>query len=299
MSKRKTKQIQSKKKLKEKKDTKLDEKQEEILLEVSSEKVVSFDNHLDINYTIDDTLSAMDLISKSPDYSDELIKYTDPKTSENQFKLFIIAQCKREMYKLVEYSRWLDIVEKRFKQVSIDRADELSPGQIMSIIKFLKENIESSNNLINSVIKDKDITNVLIINSQTNNIGDMTRSDLLQKLYKSSRDKDESPASSRSKVVEVVTEIFKDDMSGEEISEVVDILSKNESVQEQEPISDAIVIEESQSQIHENSIEEEQVQEQRNQEEGIEKIKEQANKLSNEQIDQMLKLLQGGDSNGS
>ena len=46
------------------------------------------------------------------------------------------------MYKLVEYSRWLDIVEKRFKQVSIDRADELSPGQIMSIIKFLKENID-------------------------------------------------------------------------------------------------------------------------------------------------------------
>lgn len=279
MSKKKTKQIQSKKKVKEKKE------QEEILPEVSSQKVVSFDNHLDITYTLDDALSAMDLISKSPDYSEELIKYTDPKVSENQFKLFIIAQCKREMYKLVEYSKWLDIVERRFKQVSIDRADELSPGQIMSIIKFLKENIESSNNLINSVIKDKDITNVLVINNQTNNIGDITKSSLLEKLYKSSRDKDETPSSSRSKVVEVVTEIFKEDMSGEEISEVVEILNKTE--EEQPQIIETPIIQENDTLVD-------------NQEDTVEEIKEQANNLSNEQIDQMLKFLQqGGESNGS
>lgn len=295
MSKKKSKQKQPKK---ENKKKEIKEK-EEILPEVSKPQTIAFDNSLEINYSQDDPMNAMELISKSPDYSDDLLKYVDPKISENQFKLFIIAQCKREMYKLVEYSKWLDIVEKRFKQISIDRADELSPGQIMSIIKFLKDNIQNSNDLINSVIKDKDVTNVLILNNQTNNIGDLTKSKLLETLYKASRDKDESPASSRSKVVEVVTEIFKDDMSGEEISEVVDILNNTE-----EPEKENIEIPEIKEKY---TLEgEEKIEEvittpvEEKVEDKVDEIKEQAKKYTNEEIDQMLKFLQqGGDSNGS
>lgn len=281
MSKKKSKQKQNKKEPKT--------KNENILPEISEPQKIVFDNSLSINYSEEDPMSAMELISKSPDYSDDLLKYVDPKISENQFKLFIIAQCKREMYKLVEYSKWLDIVERRFKQISIDRSDELSPGQIMSIIKFLKDNIQSSNDLINSVIKDKDVTNVLILNNQTSNIGDLTKSELLKTLYKASTDKDESPASSRSKVVEVVTEIFKDDLSSEEITEVVEELNKQDVPEETIPIE----IPETQ-QIQE-------VQEEVNHKEEIkeDEVKQQASKMTNEQIDQMLKFLQGGDSNGS
>lgn len=292
MSKKKSKQKQKQ----NKKETKVDQiKEENILPEVSEPQKIIFDNSLSINYSEEDPMNAMELISKSPDYSDDLLKYVDPKISENQFKLFIIAQCKREMYKLVEYSKWLDIVERRFKQISIDRSDELSPGQIMSIIKFLKDNIQSSNDLINSVIKDKDVTNVLILNNQTNNIGDLTKSKLLETLYKASRDKDESPASSRSKVVEVVTEIFKDDMTGDEISEVVDILNRTEEVeveQEQTEIIDTLEVENKSEEI---------IDENTNKlEDKVDEIKEQAKKYSNEEIDQMLKFLQqGGDSNGS
>ncbi|WP_299995946.1 hypothetical protein [uncultured Clostridium sp.] len=292
MSKKKSKQKQKQ----NKKETKVDQiKEENILPEVSEPQKIIFDNSLSINYSEEDPMNAMELISKSPDYSDDLLKYVDPKISENQFKLFIIAQCKREMYKLVEYSKWLDIVERRFKQISIDRSDELSPGQIMSIIKFLKDNIQSSNDLINSVIKDKDVTNVLILNNQTNNIGDLTKSKLLETLYKASRDKDESPASSRSKVVEVVTEIFKDDMTGDEISEVVDILNRTEEVeveQEQTEIIDTLEVENKSEEIIDENT--------NKPEDKVDEIKEQAKKYSNEEIDQMLKFLQqGGDSNGS
>lgn len=280
MSKKKSKQKQNKKEPKT--------KNENILPEISEPQKIVFDNSLSINYSEEDPMSAMELISKSPDYSDDLLKYVDPKISENQFKLFIIAQCKREMYKLVEYSKWLDIVERRFKQISIDRSDELSPGQIMSIIKFLKDNIQSSNDLINSVIKDKDVTNVLILNNQTNNIGDLTKSELLKTLYKASTDKDESPASSRSKVVEVVTEIFKDDLSSEEITEVVEELNKQDVPEETIPIEipETQQIQEVQEVNHKEEIKEDEV-------------KQQASKMTNEQIDQMLKFLQGGDSNGS
>lgn len=292
MSKKKSKQKQKQ----NKKETKVDQiKEENILPKVSEPQKIIFDNSLSINYSEEDPMNAMELISKSPDYSDDLLKYVDPKISENQFKLFIIAQCKREMYKLVEYSKWLDIVERRFKQISIDRSDELSPGQIMSIIKFLKDNIQSSNDLINSVIKDKDVTNVLILNNQTNNIGDLTKSKLLETLYKASRDKDESPASSRSKVVEVVTEIFKDDMTGDEISEVVDILNRTEEVeveQEQTEIIDTLEVENKSEEIIDENT--------NKPEDKVDEIKEQAKKYSNEEIDQMLKFLQqGGDSNGS
>lgn len=292
MSKKKSKQKQKQ----NKKETKVDQiKEENILPEVSEPQKIIFDNSLSINYSEEDPMNAMELISKSPDYSDDLLKYVDPKISENQFKLFIIAQCKREMYKLVEYSKWLDIVERRFKQISIDRSDELSPGQIMSIIKFLKDNIQSSNDLINSVIKDKDVTNVLILNNQTNNIGDLTKSKLLETLYKASRDKDESPASSRSKVVEVVTEIFKDDMTGDEISEVVDILNRTEEVEVEQEQTEIIDVLES-----ENNSEETLDENTNKPGDKVDEIKEQAKKYSNEEIDQMLKFLQqSGDSNGS
>lgn len=288
MSKKKSKQKQPKRETK--KTLEKETKSKKILPEVSKPQKITFDNSLEINYSDEDPMKAMELISKSPDYSEDLLKYVDPKISENQFKLFIIAQCKREMYKLVEYSKWLDIVEKRFKQISIDRSDELSPGQIMSVIKFLKDNIQNSNDLINSVIKDKDVTNVLILNSQTNNIGDLTKSKLLETLYKASRDKDETPSSSRSKVVEVVTEIFKEDMSNEEISEVVDILNQTEEpIEVQEDIPEL---------IEEKPIEE--VIENKTEDNNVEEIKKEANKLSNEEIDQMLKFLQqGGDTSGS
>lgn len=273
-------------------------------VEVKEEQVVdqstSFDHELTMKYNEEDPLNAMDIISRDASYADSLLKYTDPKISENQFKLFIIAQCKREMYKLVEYSKWLDILEKRFKEVTVDRVDELSPGQLTGIIKFLKENIQSSNELINSVIKDKDITNVLIIGNQTNNINDLTRSDLLNKLYKASVDKDETPASSRSKVVEVVTEILKEDMPSEEINQLTDILTSNQEITE-EIIQEPTVIEESaqSEQVSEQvqSIEEKQ-EEVKEEKEDIDVSKLDLSNMSNEDIDKALKMLQESEKEG-
>ena len=114
-------------------------------LVISNNEPTTFDRNMEIKYSEEDPLKAMELISRDSTYSDELLKYADPKVSENQFKLFIIAQCKREMYKLVEYSKWVDILEKRFKEITVDRSDELSPGQLMNMIKFLKDEIQSSN----------------------------------------------------------------------------------------------------------------------------------------------------------
>ena len=104
-----------------------------------------------------DAINAMELIATNTSYSSGLLDYTDPKVSENQFKLFIIAQCKRELYKILEYSKMLDKLEARFKEVYIDRLDELSDGMIVSLMQIVLEKIDRGNELINSVIKDKDI----------------------------------------------------------------------------------------------------------------------------------------------
>lgn len=169
-----------------------------------------------------DTINAMEQIATSTTYSTNLLNYTDPKVSENQFKLFIIAQCKRELYKILEYSKILDKLEERFKQVYIDRIDELSDGTIVSLMQLMLDKIDRGNELINSVIKDKDITNVLIINQQNNsvnNISDLTKDKLLQTLYKSSELHDEAPSASRAKVVEVVTNILKDEADEDKYKE--------------------------------------------------------------------------------
>lgn len=180
-----------------------------------------------------DTINAMEQIATSTTYSTNLLNYTDPKVSENQFKLFIIAQCKRELYKILEYSKILDKLEERFKQVYIDRIDELSDGTIVSLMQLMLDKIDRGNELINSVIKDKDITNVLIINQQNNsvnNISDLTKDKLLQTLYKSSELHDEAPSASRAKVVEVVTNILKDEADEDKSKESNTIVSEPSNI---------------------------------------------------------------------
>ena len=183
-----------------------------------------------------DAINAMELIATNTSYSSGLLDYTDPKVSENQFKLFIIAQCKRELYKILEYSKMLDKLEARFKEVYIDRLDELSDGMIVSLMQIVLEKIDRGNELINSVIKDKDITNVLIINQQNNmvnSISDLTKDKLLQTLYKSSEAKAESPAASRAKVIEVVTNILKD----EAVEDNEDVNTEEELINDIEEIN--------------------------------------------------------------
>ena len=180
-----------------------------------------------------DTINAMEQIATSTTYSTNLLNYTDPKVSENQFKLFIIAQCKRELYKILEYSKILDKLEERFKQVYIDRIDELSDGTIVSLMQLMLDKIDRGNELINSVIKDKDITNVLIINQQNNsvnNISDLTKDKLLQTLYKSSELPDEAPSASRAKVVEVVTNILKDEADEDKSKESNTIVNEPSNI---------------------------------------------------------------------
>ena len=185
-----------------------------------------------------DAINAMEMIATNTSYSSGLLNYTDPKVSENQFKLFIIAQCKRELYKILEYSKMLDKLEARFKEVYIDRINELSDGMIISLMQVVLEKIDRGNELINSVVKDKDITNVLIINQQNNmvnSISNLTKDKLLQTLYKSSEAKAESPAASRAKVVEVVTNILKDEAveENDENSKEAEVID-NDNIEEEE-----------------------------------------------------------------
>lgn len=185
-----------------------------------------------------DAINAMEMIATNTSYSSGLLNYTDPKVSENQFKLFIIAQCKRELYKILEYSKMLDKLEARFKEVYIDRINELSDGMIISLMQVILEKIDRGNELINSVVKDKDITNVLIINQQNNmvnSISNLTKDKLLQTLYKSSEAKAESPAASRAKVIEVVTNILKDEAveENDENSKEAEVID-NDNIEEKE-----------------------------------------------------------------
>lgn len=197
-----------KKQYKEKKE----ELQQNLSVIEETEKAIT-EQEFEETHTEKDALAAMKLIASDPNYSEALLQYTDPKVSENQFKLFIIAQCKREIYKILKYSEYLDKLEDRFEKVYIDRLEELSDGMIVRLMQLVVDKIDRGNALINSVIKDKEITNVLVINQQNNtvnNISELTKDKLLQTLYKASQDKAELPSASRAKVVETVTNILKE-----------------------------------------------------------------------------------------
>lgn len=99
---------------------------------------------------------------------DRTLEFVDSKLSENQIKMFIIAQAKRELQKVIKFSEMLDVVEKRFEERIINNINEVPDYQLGNIMSMIMGCIDRSNSIISNVIKDKELLNLLIIDNSKN-----------------------------------------------------------------------------------------------------------------------------------
>lgn len=98
----------------------------------------------------------------------ETLDFVDSKLSENQIKMFIIAQAKRELQKIIKFSEMLDVVEKRFEERIVNNINEVPDYQLGNIMSMIMGCIDRSNSMISNVIKDKELLNLLIIDNSKN-----------------------------------------------------------------------------------------------------------------------------------
>lgn len=105
----------------------------------------------------------------------ELVNYANPiitNNSENQIKLFLLAQAKRELKRVVALTDFMDKVELNYiKKVNSEMHDDnLDLKEYSGIINTITSLINRSANIIQSVIKDDSITKLIFIDNSTTNI---------------------------------------------------------------------------------------------------------------------------------
>lgn len=159
------------------------------------------------NNVNEDPLEMMQNIADS-NYSAGVMQLTNSNAVKNQMKLFLISECKRELHKVVQYAKLLDVIELRFKERFIDNINEVPDAQLPQLMELLMRCIDRSNNLIGTILKDEEVLNLLII--QNNNFDKeevLTSSQTLAKLYNSLPDSVNS-SDVRSKIIGEVVKVI-------------------------------------------------------------------------------------------
>lgn len=154
-----------------------------------------------------DQLDVMQNIADS-NYTPDVMALTDSNLVKNQMKLFLISECKRELQKVISYSKMLDVIEDRFQERFINNINEVPDNQLPQLMQLMMGCIDRSNNLINSILKDEEVLNLLVI--QNNNFDKeeiASSSQILARLYNSIPDS-VNQSSIRSKIVEQVVGVL-------------------------------------------------------------------------------------------
>ena len=119
---------------------------------------------------VSDEVKVMDLISKNQT-STALGQSSD---SVNQFKLFLVAQAKNELRRVVKLTNYLDKVEDKFIETSAllmsEYPDNLSI--ISDVMKSLTACINRSNELITQVVSDDKLNSYMFTKDIMSTDGD-------------------------------------------------------------------------------------------------------------------------------
>lgn len=152
-------------------------------------------------------LEMMQNIANS-DFTDAVHELTNSNAVKNQMKLFLIAECKRELHKVVKYAEMLDVIETRFQDRFINNINEIPDNQLPQLMQLMMGCIDRSNNMINSILKDEEVLNLLIVQNNNFNKDElMSSSRLLSKLYSSIPDSINS-SDVRSKIVSEAVKVI-------------------------------------------------------------------------------------------
>lgn len=120
----------------------------------------------------------LDLIVKGDTSNEEINKYLlDKNITLNQIKLFKLAQAKKELSRVLMFTRMLQKIEDSYsgKLMQAIESDAIKLEDYAGFIDTINSMISRSNAIISSVLKDDTLANIVLVNntnihSQNNNL---------------------------------------------------------------------------------------------------------------------------------
>ena len=119
------------------------------------EPIVTKDNYSPLN--------EMRLLSQNQIHSEEL-SALNGKDTENQAKLFLIAQARNELQRIVKMTEYLDRLEDKFMNVVNKKMVEqpTNLNLIMTAMDITQQSLKRSNELINQILKDNTLQTLVL-----------------------------------------------------------------------------------------------------------------------------------------
>lgn len=121
------------------------------------ESIVTKDNYSPLN--------EMRLLSNNQLHN-EALSTLNGKDTENQAKLFLIAQARNELQRIVKMTEYLDRLENKFMNVVNKKLIEqpTNLNLIMTAMDITQQSLKRSNELVNQILKD-DTLQTLVLNT--------------------------------------------------------------------------------------------------------------------------------------
>ena len=105
-------------------------------------------------------LGMMEVIAKNDQNLEDIKNLTSSKVTD-QLKVFLIAQARNELQRVVKLTEFLDKLESKFiERVSME-ANDLTLRQYSEVISTITDLLSRSNGIISQVLKDESLTTIL------------------------------------------------------------------------------------------------------------------------------------------
>jgi hypothetical protein len=136
-------------------------------------------------------LTEMKLIAQGKTH-DALLSELNGKNVENQSRLFLAAQARNELQRIIKLTNFLDTIENKFmtavNKKLVEQPDNIN--LLMTTMNIVSQSLERSNALINNVLKDNSLQTLVV-----NNVNLVNGSDETNIISRKSRDAIRSVAS--------------------------------------------------------------------------------------------------------
>lgn len=116
-------------------------------------------------------ISDEELMSKiaNGEYGDDLVNsLTERDKSINQMKLFLLAQAKRELGRVIKLTEFLNRVEEKYEERVNQEINNIELRDFPTIISTITACLSRSNEIIQRVIKDDTLNQLVVIDNSVN-----------------------------------------------------------------------------------------------------------------------------------
>lgn len=117
------------------------------------------------------SVSDSDLMKHIADgtYTEDMVTdLTEKDKSVNQMKLFLLAQAKRELNRVIKLTEFLNKLEENYENKVMNNINDIDIKDFPTIISTITSCLSRSNDIIQKVLKDDSLTQLIFVDNSVN-----------------------------------------------------------------------------------------------------------------------------------